>query len=460
MLKQERHIKLGLFLIVDGSHEAAWRHPDATSSRGMALQRYVDIVTTAERNFFDFVFLADTLGITSDNVPMISRNARTECYDPIVLLSALAPFTETIGLVATVSTSYNDPFQVARRFASLDHLSDGRAGWNVVTSASRFEALNLSNDDLPSHEARYRRAREFVSVVKGLWDSWDDDAFVRDKASGLYFEPNKMHVLDHRGEFFSVRGPLNISRSPQGHPIIVQAGSSEDGQDLAAATADVVFTAQDNLADARDFYGQLKARLPRYCRSEDDLIVMPGLFPVVGRTQREAEDCFERLQSLLHPDVAIPFISRLGGLDLSGLTLDDMLPSDINATNSSQSRQKLFVATARRDSLTIRQMFMRFAGARGHLQVVGTAKTIADRMEEWISARAADGFNVMPPLLPGSMNTFSDLVIPELQHRGLLPSIRAGTLREKLGLRRPADPSLHHAIDRPDEPALDSRTEP
>ncbi|WFU40195.1 LLM class flavin-dependent oxidoreductase [Bradyrhizobium sp. CB82] len=452
MAKRTRHIKLGLFLIIDGSHEAAWRHPDATSGQGMTFKRYVDVVTTADRNFFDFVFLADTLGITSDNLPMISRNARTECYDPIVLLSALAPFTQAVGLVATASTSYNDPYQVARRFASLDHLSDGRAGWNVVTSANRFEALNLSDDDLPPHEARYRRAREFVSVVKGLWDSWDDDAFVRDKASGMYFEPTKMHLLDHRGEFFSVRGPLNIPRSPQGHPVIVQAGSSEDGQDLAAATADVVFTAQENIEDAREFYAKLKARLQRYDRSEDDLIIMPGIFPVVGRSQSEAEDRFESLQSFLHPDVAIPFISRLGGLDLSGLTLDDMLPSVIDATNSSKSRQKLFVATAKRDSLTIRQMFMRFAGARGHLQVLGTPATIADCIEGWVSSRAADGFNVMPPLLPGSLNDFKDLVIPELQRRGLLSSaIRAGTLRERLGLRHPPDLSHIYTSDRADQ---------
>lgn len=441
MLKQERHVKLGLFLVIDGLHEAAWRHPDAASDRGMAFRRYLDIVTTADRNFFDFVFLADSLGITSDNIAMISRNARTECYDPIVLLSALAPFTQAIGLVATASTSYNDPYQVARRIASLDHLSNGRAAWNVVTSASRFEALNLSSDDLPPHEARYRRAREFVSVVKGLWDSWDDDAFVRDKASGLYFEPSKMHVLGHRGEFFSVRGPLSIPRSPQGHPVIVQAGSSEDGQELAAASAEVVFTAQENLADARDFYAKLKARLHRYDRSEDELIIMPGIFPVIGRTQREAEDRFERLQSLLHPEVGIPFISRiLGGVDLSGLTLDDRLPSVIDETNSSKSRQKLLVDSAGRDSLTIGQLILRFAGARGHLQVVGTAATIADCIEEWVSARAADGFNFMPPLLPDSMNDFKNLVIPELQRRGLLPSaVRAGTLREKLGLRRPPD---------------------
>ncbi|MET4235982.1 FMN-dependent oxidoreductase (nitrilotriacetate monooxygenase family) [Bradyrhizobium sp. i1.4.4] len=438
MLKSTRHIKLGLFLVIDGLHEAAWRHPEATSGQGMAFRRYLDIVTTADRNFFDFVFLADSLGITSDNIPMISRSARTECYDPIVLLSALAPFTKGIGLVGTASTSYNDPYQVARRFASLDHLSDGRAAWNVVTSASRFEAQNLSSDDLPPHEARYRRAREFVSVVKGLWDSWDDDAFVRDKASGLYFEPSKMHVLGHRGEFFSVRGPLSIPRSPQGHPVIVQAGSSEDGQDLAAASAEVVFTAQQNLADARDFYAKLKARLQRYDRSEDELIIMPGIFPVIGRTQREAENRFESLQSLLHPEVGIPFISRiLGGVDLSGLTLDDRLPSVIDETNSSKSRQKLLVESASRESLTIGQMILRFAGARGHLQVVGTATTIADCIEEWISARAADGFNVMLPLLPGSMNEFNDLVIPELQRRGLLPSaIRAGTLRERLGLQR------------------------
>ncbi|MET4518258.1 LLM class flavin-dependent oxidoreductase [Bradyrhizobium sp. I1.7.5] len=438
MLKSTRHIKLGLFLVIDGLHEAAWRHPEATSGQGMAFRRYLDIVTTADRNFFDFVFLADSLGITSDNIPMISRSARTECYDPIVLLSALAPFTKGIGLVGTASTSYNDPYQVARRFASLDHLSDGRAAWNVVTSASRFEAQNLSSDDLPPHEARYRRAREFVSVVKGLWDSWDDNAFVRDKASGLYFEPSKMHVLGHRGEFFSVRGPLSIPRSPQGHPVIVQAGSSEDGQDLAAASAEVVFTAQQNLADARDFYAKLKARLQRYDRSEDELIIMPGIFPVIGRTQHEAENRFESLQSLLHPEVGIPFISRiLGGVDLSGLTLDDRLPSVIDETNSSKSRQKLLVESASRESLTIGQMILRFAGARGHLQVVGTATTIADCIEEWISARAADGFNVMLPLLPGSMNEFNDLVIPELQRRGLLPSaIRAGTLRERLGLQR------------------------
>lgn len=441
MEEPRRQMKLGLFLVIDGLHEAAWRHPQARSGEGMSFSRYLDIATIAEQNSFDFVFLADSLGVTSDNLSLISRSARTECYDPITLLSALAPMTRTIGLVATASTSFNEPYTVARKFASLDHLSGGRAGWNVVTSASQFEALNFTADGLPEHSARYRRAREFVEVVFGLWDSWDDDAFARDKASGLYFDPEKLHVLNHRGEFFSVKGPLNIPRSPQGHPLVVQAGSSEDGKALAAATADVVFTAQENLSDAKSFYKDLKDRLISQGRDRSQLLVMPGLSIVVGRDQAEAEERLESLQTLLHPEVGIPFLSRiLGGVDLSGLSLDDPLPQVTKRTNSSQSRQVLLMNVATREGLTIRELIKRFAGARGHIQLVGTPASIADRMEEWFLSGAADGFNLMPPLLPDTLQDFATLVVPELQRRQLLRVGPAeGTLRERLGLKRPQD---------------------
>jgi FMN-dependent oxidoreductase (nitrilotriacetate monooxygenase family) len=431
-------IRLGLFAHVTGNHMAAWRHPSSDRFGGTSFRHYAEVAATAERGLFDMLFLADTNAVWNSDDETLSRDPKTAQFEPLTLLSALSVVTRHIGLVATATTTYNEPYHVARKFASLDLLSEGRAGWNLVTSANPQEALNFSRDAHVEHADRYARAREFAQVVTGLWESWEDDAFVRDVDEGRFFTPGKMHVLNHRGENFAVRGPLNVPRSPQGRPVIVQAGSSETGRSLAAATAEVVFTAQDDLEAARAFYADLKSRLPALGRRPEDLKVMPGFFPVVGRSRAEAEDRFAALQELIHPSVGMQVLSfLLGGVDLSRVDPDGPLPP-LPETNSGRSRQRLVVETARRDGLSIRQLYQRLAGARGHLIVIGTPADIADRMQEWFEAEAADGFNVMPPTLPGDLETFVDLVVPELQARGLFRTAYEGsTLRENLGLSFP-----------------------
>jgi alkanesulfonate monooxygenase len=358
----------------------------------------------------------------------------------LTLLSALSVVTERIGLAATVSTTYNEPYHLARKFASLDYLSNGRSGWNLVTSATNSEAQNFNLDKHPEHALRYQRAREFVEVVTKLWDSWEDDAFLRDKESGVYFDPDKLHVANHKGEHFSVQGPLNVARPPQGYPVIIQAGSSEDGKNLAAETAEVIFTAQQTLEDAQAFYADVKGRLAKYGRSPDSLKIMPGIFPVIGRTEQEAKEKFEQLQELIHPSIGLGLLSGLvGGIDLSGYPLDGPLPN-LPDTELAKSRLKLVTDLAQRDQLTIRQLYLAIAGARGHRQISGTPEQIADQLEEWFVNEGADGFNIMPPYLPGGLDDFVDLVIPELQHRGLFRTEYEGkTLRENLGLPRPVN---------------------
>jgi FMN-dependent oxidoreductase (nitrilotriacetate monooxygenase family) len=356
------------------------------------------------------------------------------------LLSALAAVTEHVGLVATASTSFNEPYHIARKFASLDHISGGRAGWNLVTSSNEHEAKNFNRDKHFEHAERYERAIEFAEVVEGLWDSWEDDAFLRDKDQGRFFDPERRHVLDHKGRFFQVRGPLNVARSPQGHPVVVQAGSSEAGRDLAARTAEVIFTAQQTLEDAIDFYSDVKGRLAQYGRHPDDLKIMPGVFPIVGRSESEAREKFEQLQALIDPKVGLALVSGLtGGFDLSGYPLDGPIP-ELPETNASKSRQLLTLELARRENLTIRQLYLRVAGARGHWQLVGTPAQIVDQLEERFVKGGADGYNVMPPVLPAGLDDFVELVIPELRRRGLFRSEYEGrTLRDNLGLRRPVN---------------------
>lgn len=444
MAGRQNQLKLGAFLYPTGHHIAAWRHPQAQADAGSNFAHYVALAQAAEAAKFDLVFMADGVGTRGDDIDALSRTAQRYVaqFEPITLLSALAAVTSRIGFVATASTSYNEPYHVARKFASLDHISGGRAGWNLVTSANDHEAQNFGRDEHYAHDERYERAEEFADVVRGLWDTFEEDAFVRDKQSGIFFEPEKQHILHHKGKHFQVRGPLNVSRAPQGHPVLVQAGSSEPGKELAARTAEVVFTAHQTIEDAKTFYADLKGRLARYGRHREDLKIMPGIFPVVGRSEAEAREKFEQLQELIHPVVGLSLLHGMaGGTDLSQYPLDGPVP-ELPETNLSKSRQRLLLDLARRENLTIRQLYLRIAGARGHWQIVGTPVQIADQMEAWFREEAADGFNVMPPHLPAGLTDFIDHVLPQLRRRGLFRTEYEGsTLRDNLGLNIPRHPA-------------------
>ncbi len=434
-----RQLKLGAFLMATGHHVAAWRHPDVPANAGLDFAHYKHLAQVAEAAKFDALFVADSIAAATGEVA--SRMARSDHFEPLTLLSALSAVTEHIGLIATATTSYNEPYHVARKFASLDHLSGGRAGWNLVTSDNAAEALNFGRDEHLGHAARYSRAREFHQVVTGLWDSWDDDAFVRDKASGRYYDPLKCHVLDHVGEHFRVKGPLNVARSPQGQPVIVQAGSSETGRELAAQTAEVVFTAQTSLANAQAFYRDLKGRMGRYGRETDSLKIMPGVLVVVGQTEAEARAKFDTFQELVEPQVGVALLGRmLGNFDLSGYPLDGPLPALPLTDSGQRSRQQLLSELAHREQLTLAQLGRRIAGGRGHYSLIGTPEQIADELQHWFENGAADGFNILVPHLPGGLEDVASWVVPELQRRGVFRREYSGTtLRENLGLARPAN---------------------
>ncbi|OZI37545.1 nitrilotriacetate monooxygenase [Bordetella genomosp. 10] len=437
-----RQFKLGAFLMQTGHHIAAWRHPDAQADAGVNFRHYADLARRAEAAKFDAIFLADAVGVRNRDIPSLSRTARSDNFEPLTLLSALAAVTERIGLIATVSTTYNEPYHVARKFASLDHISGGRSGWNLVTSSGESEAQNFSRAEHMEHATRYARAAEFHDVVLGLWDSWEDDAFVRDRDSGVYFTPEKLHPLHHRGDHFQVRGPLNAARSPQGRPVVVQAGASLAGRELAARTAEVIFVAHQTFDEAQTFYRDIKRRARDLGRDPDHVKIMPGIFPVVGRTQAEAERKFAQLQDLIHPVVGVQLLTNmLGGFDVSGYPVDGPVP-DLPETNAGKSRQQLLVDLARRENLSIRDLYLRIAGARGHQQIVGTPQGIADQLQQWFEEEGADGFNIMSPWFPGGLDDFIELVLPELRRRGLFRTEYEGrTLREHLGLPRPPHPA-------------------
>lgn len=440
MARRKDQIKLGAFLLFTGHHVAAWRHPQA--SIGTEVENYLELARLAEAAKFDAIFFADGVAARLKDVEAASRKAHSGIYpfEPITLLSALSSVTRNIGLIATASTSFSDPFNLARQFASLDRLSGGRAGWNLVTSSDPDAAYNFGHDAQILHGDRYERAEEFADVVLGLWDSFEDDTFIRDKQSGRYFDPQKLHRLDHIGRHFKVRGPLNIPRSPQGRPVVVQAGASEPGKELAARTAEAIFAAQITLEEAVAFYADVKGRLAKFGRSHGDLKILPGIFPVVGRTELEAQEKFEALQTLIQPEVGLNLISQLSGVDLSSYPLDGPVPDNPPATNAGKSRQALVLDLARRENLSIRQLYLRIAGARGHWQVVGTPVQIADVLEERFENYGADGFNIMAPLMPGGLADFIELVVPELRRRGLFRTEYEGaTLRDNLGLKRPAN---------------------
>jgi FMN-dependent oxidoreductase (nitrilotriacetate monooxygenase family) len=427
-----RQMKLGLFLAPGGHHMAAWRHPDAYPS-GFSVDSYVSAAQAAERGCFDMLFVADVFSLTASGKRQDSFR-----FEPLTLLSALAMTTRHIGLVATATTSFNEPYNVARKFASLDHLSGGRAGWNIVTSSSTLEAYNFGREAHREHAARYRKAHEFVQVVCGLWESWEDDAVIIDKASGVFFDPAKMRMLNHEGPQFSVRGPLTIPRCPQGQPVLVQAGSSEDGKTLASECAEVIFTIQRDLGGAQAFYRDIKSRVASCGRAPEHALVMPGVMPIVAATRQEAQDKYERLQALIHPQAGLAGLSRTLETDLSGVDVEGPLPP-IDVTKLSQSRAVGMVEAARRENWSVRQVYERLLVSKGHRQLIGSPTDISDSLQEWFEQDCADGFNIMPPVMPGGLVDFVDLVVPELQRRGLFRKAYAcAMLRDHLGLPRPA----------------------
>ena len=436
-MAHSRQLRLGAFMRPVSIHTAAWRYPGAFPDANFNFAHYKRFVQTLERGRFDAFFMADHLAVLNMPMAALKRSATVSSFDPLTLLPALATVTEHLGLIATASTTYNEPYHVARKFASLDHISGGRAGWNVVTSANPDEALNFGREQHMEHDARYRLAREFYDVVTGLWDSWADDAFIHDVDAGIYFDPDKLHVLDHKGPHLSVRGPLNIARPVQGWPVIVQAGASEAGRQLAAETARVVFSGVNNLSDAQRYYTDVKGRMQACGRSREHLKILPGAFVVIGETVAKARAKKARLDGLVHPDSGMASLCILLGHDVSGQDLDGPLPK-IPQSNASQSGRQKLVEMAERDNMTIRQLAQYVGGSFSTLEITGTPRLIADTMEEWLQAEGCDGFNVMFPYLPGGLDDFVDEVVPELQRRQLFRRDYEGaTLRENLGLPRP-----------------------
>ena len=456
-MSQTKQLKLGAFMRPVSIHTGAWRYPGALPDANFNFPAIKSFIQKLERAKFDAFFMADHLAVLNMPVNALKRSHTVTSFEPFTLLSALAAVTEHIGLMATASTTYDEPYHIARRFASLDHISGGRAGWNIVTTANPDAALNFGLDEDVDHDERYRRAREFYDVVTGLWDSFADDAFVRDVQSGIYFDPARMHVLAHKGKHLSVRGPLNIARPPQGWPVIIQAGASEMGRQLAAETAEVVFAAGGGLDAGKAFYADVKGRMKAIGRDPDTMKILPGAFVVVGESVDEARAKRAHLDSLVHYDSGIASLNGMLGYDVSGFDPDGPLP-EIPPTNASQSARDRIVSTARRDNLTIRQLAAR-AGSFSGLAFVGTPATIADEMERWLYEEGSDGFNVMFPYLPEGLDDFVDKVVPELRRRGLFRTEYEGkTLRENLGLARPANrffeaPSEEPAA-RPTERAL------
>jgi alkanesulfonate monooxygenase len=432
----QRQLKLGAFMRPVSIHTGAWRYPGAFPDANFNFAHYKRFIQTLERGKFDAFFMADHLALLNMPIEALKRSHTVSSFDPLTLLPALAAVTEHIGLIATASTTYNEPYHIARKFASLDHISGGRAGWNLVTTSNPDAALNFGQDEHMAHGERYQRAREFYDVVTGLWDGWADDALIRDVESGIFFDPARVKPLDHVGPEFKVRGPLNVARPIQGWPVIVQAGASEAGKQVAAETAEAVFAGVATLADGQRLYADIKSRMPALGRDPEHLKLLPGCFVVVGDTVEEARARRAHLDSLVHYDSAIASLSIALGTDASRFDPDAPLPP-IPDTNASKSGRERAIALAEREGLTVRQLAQRLGGYGG-LAMVGTPATIADEMEAWLAGRAADGFNIMFPWLPGGLDDFVDRVVPELQRRGLFRREYEGrTLRENLGLPRP-----------------------
>lgn len=431
-----RKMRLGLSIRGHGYHPAAWRHPDVPADGTLHVEHYVRSAQTAERGKLDMVFFADGAGIRQGDSPRgsLSRTGRDMIeLEPMTLLPALAMVTRQVGLVTTASTTYNEPYNLARKFATLDLISKGRAGWNAVASWSEHEAQNFGLETTLDYDTRYARSAEFVEVVKGLWDGWEDGALLLDKASGQYFDEARMHVLNHQGRFFKVRGPLSVACMPQGHPVIVQAGASEQGRELGAATADVIYAIHNSVDSARAYYDDVKGRMAKYGRQPEDLKIMPAFCPVVGRTRADAQAKYDQLQALFDPLAGLGSLYSAFG-DLSGYSLDEPVPDDALGPQELRSLSVQFVERMRREKPTIRELYLR-SGLTGSARI-GTLGDIADAMQEMFEAGACDGFNITPATLPGGGEDFVEMVVPELQRRGLFRTEYEGkTLRENLGLR-------------------------
>lgn len=429
----KRQMNLGVFLMGAGHHIAAWRHQNTPHNGYENIDFYQSLAKTAEKGKLDMLFISDALSITEKSHP--SELVR---FEPTTLIANLAAVTSNIGLVATASTTYNEPYNLARKYASIDHLSKGRAAWNIVTSYYENDAYNYSLPTHPEHDERYEIADEFVEVVQKLWDSWEDDALVRDKEQGVYFKPEKLHTPNHKGKYYSVRGPLNASRPIQGNPVLIQAGSSPRGKAFAAKRAEVIFTAQQTLEEAQAFYKDIKQAVIEYGREPNSVKVLPGVSPIVGRTREEAYSKYQELQDLIPEEIALAFLSDyLGGLDLTQFNSDQQLPTRIPETNGNQSRRELIINLAQREQLTIRQLAKKVAGARGHRIIFGTPEEIADQMQEWFENEGCDGYNLLFQYYPTLFEDFIELVIPVLQERGLFRKDYEGvTLRDHLGLAR------------------------
>ena len=433
-------MKLGMFYWQCGHHMAAWRHPDGVPDSGSNLVHLIDLAKIAERGLFDMFFMADSVTFWRGSLEAMTRDSFGAWIEPFTLMCALSQHTTHLGLVCTSTSTYDQPYALARRFASLDLISGGRAGWNLVTSANKAEAESFGLPQHPEKAERYRRGREFAHVVRGLWNSWGEDVFVRDKESGLFFDKDKLQVLEHEGDHFSVRGPLNVPPSPQGEPVMVQAGASDDGRELAAETAEVIFGAQQTLEGAQEFYADVKGRMAAYGRDPDSLKIMPGLSVHVAPTHDEAVEKYETLQDLIDPQTGLALLSKRLDFDLTGYPIDGPLP-ELPPNEVVSTRADLFVEIGRRENLTIRDLYRRIAGARGHMEVIGSPTEVADMMEQWVVEKGCDGFNVMPPVFPVDLVDFVELVVPELQRRGLYRKRYEGaTLRENLGLTRPPWP--------------------
>ncbi len=434
-------MKLGFNIVANGAHVAGWRMPDAQADAAMDIALWKRMAVAAERARIHFMFWADGIAVrhSAKDDDELSFNPRIDVFEPLTVIGALSAVTERLGFVASASTTYNEPYHVARKFASLDYVTSGRVAWNVVTSWSEQEAFNFGLDAHVEHGQRYRRAEEFVDVVFGLWDSWEDDAFTRDKASGRYFDPAKLHTLNHRGAILGVKGPLNVARPIQGYPVIAQAGSSGPGQDLGARIADLIYTQQKTKELAQAFYRSVKEHGARSGRDPASMLVMPGILPVLGRTQAEAEDKFAQLQAMVHPRVGLPMLAEVFG-DLSGHDLDGPLPPPLPASNSVKSAYDKLVAQSRQPGMTIRKLYQDQAGASGHFVFVGTPAGAADVMADWFENGACDGWNLIPPYMPGPALECLEWLVPELQRRGLFQTEYEGdgTLRGSLGLSRPS----------------------
>ena len=433
-------MKLATIPNLVGGHLGGWRHKDAFDKPVMNLEGFVEMAQIAERGKFDAVFLADGNGVRDMDRPALFAanhpSARPAFFEPTTLLSAVAMVTKRVGVVATATSTFEEPYTIARKFASMDHISKGRAGWNLVTASNAGDALNFSRAEPVAREDRYARAQECYEVVTALWDSWADDAFPQDKATGLYLDPARVRPIDHQGTHFTVKGPLNISQTPQGRPVVFMAGQSEPGMELAARYADALFGAGTTKQDCIDAYAGIKGRMARYGRSPDALKILPGVSTFVGRTAAEAEELYEELQSLISPALGVHYLSKMLVHDLEGLPLDGPLPADLaEETVGGSSLRRYIIDFARRDNLSIRQTYQRTLPALGGPVFKGSAAQVADEMEDWWRSKAGDGFTIMAPVQPRGLRDFVDLVVPELQRRGIFRTeYEATTWRGHLGL--------------------------